>query len=351
MAFSWRETHDKSDTESDSSGPASSLLLYTLLPSLVQRRIPKLRSLKQALTDYEARTRHSRILSQASVESITPPPSYQSNVDDSEQTDGQPSAFRSGHSSSASSRPSSSGSTTPAYLEEVRSGVNWRYAEPGFSLLSLSSQEASTICRSPHLVRRQYIDGVACVLRGLPLDLTTEEELCLREALPTSLIPPDAADDQVMLRPGSGGDLQTTPTSAAHQSTLHRCVAAATLYIFLAISFLTPYIQLLLRQAYQFDRRHKISDRVLAQSVIAADAMGRQTIMIAQHVCSLNEGMVGEAMKGMGVYCVQGFSGGVYDGLGEGMQAIGLRNGGRGGGAAASSRRPPLDSENSRQQR
>lgn len=329
--------------DSDTSGSSSSLLLYTFLPSLVQRRIPRLRSLKQALTDYEARTRHTRILSQASVESITPPPSYQSNVDDSDQTDGQPSTFRSGHSSSASSRPSSSGSTTPTYLEEVRSGVNWRYAEPGFALLSLASQEASTLCRSPNFVRRQYIDGVACVLRGLPSDLTTEEELCLREALPQSMSPPDLAHDHVMLRPGSGGDSQRTPTSAAHQSTLHRCVAAATLYTFLAISFLTPYIQLLLRQAYQFDRRHKISDRVLAQSVIAADAMGRQTIMIAQQVCSLNEGRMGEAMKGVGVYCVQGFSGGVYDGLGEGMKSIGLRNGG------AAERRRPQDSETSRQ--
>lgn len=344
MSVPWRDVHDKTDSASDTPGPSSTLLLYTLLPSLVQRRIPKLRSLKKALLDYEATTRHSRIPSQASVGSITPPPSYQSKIYDSEQADGQDSAFRSGRSSSASSRPSSSGSTTPAYLEEVRSGVNWRYAEPGLALLSLSSQEASVICRSPHLVRRQYIDGAACVLRGLPSNLTTEEEFCLREALPQSMSSPYPEDERAVLRlRPRGNDSQRTPTSAAHQSTLHRCVAAVTLYIFLAISFLTPYIQLLIRQAYHFDRRHKISDRVLAQSVIAADAVGRQTIMIAQHVCRLNEGKVGEAMKGVGVYCVQGFSGGVYDGLGEGMQALGLRN------SDDHASRKPLESEGTRQ--
>lgn len=339
MAASWRETRDKSDLESDVPGSSSSLLLYTLLPSLVQRRIPKLRSLKQALLDYETRTRHDRLLSQASVESITPPPSYQSNINDSEQAD-ETAAFRTGRSSSASSRTSSSGSTTPAYLEEVGSGVNWRYAEPGLALLSLASQEASVLRRSPHLVRRQYIDGAACVLRGLPSDLSAEEELCLQEALPQFMTTPDPEGNEVISRPRSSrGDIQRHPASATQRSTLHRCVAAATVYMFLVIAFLTPYIQLLLRQAYQFDRRHRISERALAQSVIAADTMGRQTIMIAQRVCSLNDGKVGEAMKGVGVYCVQGFSGGVYDGVGEGMHALGLRDG------TTASKRTHLDSD------
>lgn len=323
---SWSEAgaHDKTDSsEYNADTTSSSLLFYTLLPSLVQRRIPKMKSFKKALSDYDQRTRHTRALSQTSVTSITPPPSYQSTPEDRTSLDDHPGLFfRSGRNSEPPSRPSSSGTSTPTYLEETLSGVQWKYADPGFALLSLSSQEASTLSRSSHLVRRQYIDGVACVLRGLPSDLTLEEELSLREALPSTLQPTDLADSQLTIRHTPRNEL-TQPSS--EPSTLHRSVATATFYLFLAISFLSPYIQLLLHSAYTFDRKHQISSRVLAQSVVAADVVGRQTLVLAKEVCGWNEGKVGEAVKEVGVYVVQGVSGGVYCGLGEGMQSVGKR--------------------------
>ncbi|SMQ45497.1 unnamed protein product [Zymoseptoria tritici ST99CH_3D7] len=324
----WTEIgpHDKTDSSEDNADATSSFsLLYTLLPPLVQRRIPKLRSFKKALSDYDQRSRRTRTFSQTSVTSTSPPPSYRSNSQDRDSIDEQPGfLFRSGRHSEPPSRPSTSGTSTPTYLEETRSGVQWRYAEPGFALLSLSSHEASTSTRSSHLIRRQYVDGVACVLRGLPSDLSLEEELSLREAFPPSLSPPSLAESSLTLRnPSHGTDITLRSQSESPPSSLHRHVATLTFYLFLAISFITPYISHILQSAYAFDRKNHLSERALAQSVVVADAVGRQAMSMAREMCGWNEGRVGEKMKEVGVYVVQGFSGGVYCGLGEGMVAMG----------------------------
>ena len=61
--------------------------------------------------------------------------------------------------------------------------------------------------------------------------------------------------------------------------------------------------------------------------MLIADAMGKRTLTLAAGVCAMNDGKVGDCMREAGVYLVQGVSGGVYDGLGDGMRALGLRGG------------------------
>jgi hypothetical protein len=197
--------------------------------------------------------------------------------------------------------------------------VQWKYADPGFALLSLSSQEAATGSRSSNLVRRQYIDGIACCLRGLPTDLSLEEELSLREALPSTLHPDTFTDSHPLVRQNPRIDIPYSSSAAAEPSALHDFIASVTLNLFLLISFITPYINLLLRSAYAFDRKHKVSDRALAGGVAAADVAGRQALAIAQEVCGWNEGKVGEVASRVGAYLVQGIGGGVVKGVGEGM--------------------------------
>ena len=157
--------------------------------------------------------------------------------------------------------------------------------------------------------------------------MSAEEEESIREALPGAIGDLRSRDKNALVRTQSGSLRRTGPTARVRQSILHQWVAATTLYIFLVVSFVLPYLQLLLRQAYQLDRKHKISDRVLAQSMLIADSMGKRTLTLAASVCAMNDGKVGDSMREAGVYLVQGFSGGVYDGLGEGMQALGLRGG------------------------
>lgn len=317
-------TQQKEAMDSDASPNGPSLLLFDLLPSLLLRKITT--RLRSHSGTTHSTTCPSRPLSQASIDSDTPPPSYQSNIDDIDSSDEQPPAFRSFPMSTAPSRPSSSGSTTPTNAtSESKSGIQWKYAQTGFALLSLAAQEDAESTSSTRLTRRGYIDGVACMLRGLPAELTEEEELSIREAIPSSVT--TAVEEQRMaIQRRSRGRAGQSNTPPSRQTTLHRCIAGITLYVFLAVSFILPYVQLLLRQAYQFDRKHKISDKVFAQSVVAADMMGKRTITVASSICAMNDGKVGDSMKEMGMYLVQGFSGGIYDGLGEGMQLIGLRS-------------------------
>jgi hypothetical protein len=171
------------------------------------------------------------------------------------------------------------------------------------------------------------------MLRGLPTELSPEEELSLREALPSSLKLSLAKTSNNTSLSSSSNTTSSSltassrPSPVQRQPLLHRLIASLTCSLFLLISFLLPYIQYLLREAYAFDRRHKLSDRALAYSMTSADALGRQALSVATNVCAMHDGRVGEAFKEAGVYVVQSFSGGVYDGLGEGMQALGLRGG------------------------
>ncbi|KAF2215934.1 hypothetical protein CERZMDRAFT_94321 [Cercospora zeae-maydis SCOH1-5] len=230
------------------------------------------------------------------------------------------------------SRPTSSASTTPTRMEGPlqepergsSSGVQWKYADPGLASIMLAQSEDATAGTSSMFARKQYISGVACLLHGLPSELSEEELQNLREALAPWLKADIITGGQLAVRSkGDNNDVSLRP--AAQRSTLQNWVAMFTLYMFLAASFLLPYLQYLLREAYQFDRKHKISDKLLSRGIDTAAAMRRRTLIIASQVCSMNDGKVGEQLKDVSVYLVQGVSAGVYDGIGEGMQVLGLR--------------------------
>ncbi|KAK5126032.1 hypothetical protein LTR85_011387 [Meristemomyces frigidus] len=271
--------------------------------------MPKLRSLREAASVY-GRSTHPRTVSDASNASLSPPPSYHTSarVSVCDFDDDSDAVFE----SLPPSRPTSSGAATPASEEETESGVKWKFAKQGYALLSLSTQEADSLSHNAHFSRRLYIDGLEYLLNGLPTDLTPQEKAGLRSSLPAALA-------EVLERPRENQlDVRAAAKDDYDQpSALHRAVASVTLYAFLIVSIMLPYIQLFLQTAYQYDRKHRISDRLLAQSVMMANTAGRQTITLANHLYGINEGKFGEAVKEVGIWWIQGVSGGVYDGLDE----------------------------------
>lgn len=62
-----------------------------------------------------------------------------------------------------------------------------------------------------------------------------------------------------------------------------------------------------------------------------ADNLGQKTLAATQAVCSWNDGKVGEVLEEIGTWWIQGISGGLYEGVGEGMEVLGLRPAGRAG--------------------
>jgi len=304
-------TDDEKDTPS---------LLYTILPSILQCRIPKLRSLRQTASSY-SRPTLSRSPSDVSHDSKTPPPSYhtsaRASICESDDED-EPAVCYS------VSQTTTSGNTTPAPVEEMESGVRWKYAMQGQMLLSLSTQEARSQSQHSRFSRKLYIDSLEYLLEGLPSGLTTEEAISLRAALPASLATIPSAETHIVVHSEPGCEQRTKPLSAAEPSMLHRAAADVTLYTFLAVSLLLPYLQAFMQQAYRYDRKHKISDRLFAQGVLTADMLTKRTLLLANNICTMQEGKVGEALKGAGMWWIQGVSGGVHEGVGEGMQALGL---------------------------
>ncbi|KAF2718270.1 hypothetical protein K431DRAFT_212839, partial [Polychaeton citri CBS 116435] len=228
-------------------------------------------------------------------------------------------------------RPSSSGSATPPYTataeETDRYGVQWKFANQGYSLLSLAAQEANSLTSSAAFGRRLYIDALSYLLRGLPIELTREETSTLRAALPESLTPMVASrDNQLVLHNGGSNESSEKPVAPqqpTEPSYLHRFTAQVIVYTFLALNFLIPYVQLLVRFLYAYDRKHHISDRLVQQGLIAADSVGKQTFTLARTVGAMNDGVVAERMREAGVWWVRGVAGGVYEGFGEGLEVLG----------------------------
>lgn len=317
----------------------STFVLSTLLPALIQRRLSKLRHFRPTFVQDETLSQHSHLagyLEEDSEGSVTPPPSYATDDNRDLSCQSQPAVLRwvqeTRMPGRVPSRPTSSGSTTPTGMEEPSqdaepgssSGVQWKYANPGLASIKLAQSEDAAAGSSSMFPRKQYISGVACLLHGLPQELSEDELQNLREALPQSLKADATTDGQLAVR--SKGDNNNVPgRPLAQRSTLQNWVAMFTLYMFLVASFILPYVRFLLREAYQFDRKHKISDKLLSHGIDTAAAMRRHTLTIATQVCSMNDGKVGEQLKDVSMYMVQGVSAGVYDGIGEGMQVLGLR--------------------------
>ncbi|KAK4543192.1 hypothetical protein LTR36_005742 [Oleoguttula mirabilis] len=193
----------------------------------------------------------------------------------------------------------------------MHSGVEWKFAKQGFALLSLSTQEADSLSHNPDFSRKLYIDSLEYLLNGLPTELTAQEELSLRAAVPAALAasPTRPLEGQLAVHSVAEDDRH-------EPSILRRAVGCITLYTFVIISTMLPYIQLFLQRAYQYDRKHQISDSLIAHTVQAANTAGRQTLVLANHLCGMNDGHFGDAAKQISIWCIQGVSGGVYDGLG-----------------------------------
>ncbi|KAK5734501.1 hypothetical protein LTR17_008861 [Elasticomyces elasticus] len=255
----------------------------------------------------------------------TPPPSYHTTARNSMiEADDEDEEHAEAFHSLPPSRPSSSGAATPSKAHYGDSGVQWKYAKQGFSLLAMSAQEESLLEQDSIFSRKLYVDSLGYLLRGLPQELVENELASLQMTLPEGL-KRRHSDEQLCLASRSSDEDSARHREQVERSTLHRTVATMTLYLFLALSVILPYVQLLFQQAYQYDRRYKISDRLLAQSYVTADALGKQAMVLAAHMGAMNDGQIGVAVKDAGLWWLRGVSGGLYDGVGEGMQALGCK--------------------------
>jgi hypothetical protein len=190
--------------------------------------------------------------------------------------------------------------------------------ETGINLLSLAAEESSTISQDPRFVRQLYLHAVTYLLRALPTDLTTEEQLSVRSALPPGIVEPLRLETHPAYTSKSNFSGSSNPPSV-----LHRALASTIVQLFILFQFLLPYLKYLLRAAYQYDRTHKISERVLSGSIETVDTLGKTGLGISAAVLGMGDGKVGQMMADLASWIVEGVTGGIHEGVGEGMAIIG----------------------------
>jgi hypothetical protein len=248
---------------------------------------------------------------------VTPPPAYTS------QSASPDDHLESSHHDEASISPPSFDANS-----EAACGVKWKYANQGLNQISLSAQESRVTESSSgpsdgNLTRQLYLHGALYTLRGLPSDLTSEEVVCIWVACP------DQVRQVALIEAKNQLHLEKIPTvrrrrssldSEDQASILHRVLAVAILQIFLLIQFLLPHVKALMAEAFSFERRHKVSEKLLKSG-----AQTLETVMkFGDSVCKMNDGKVGSALQAFMVWWITGVAGGIREGIGSGLAVIGL---------------------------
>ncbi|GAB7349373.1 hypothetical protein MBLNU459_g8499t1 [Dothideomycetes sp. NU459] len=277
-------------------------LMYMMLPQLVRRSVPRVRSIRRSISGYSTSFGHARTSSIDGPDAgtRTPPPAY------SEPLAPLTSALSDGEDG------------LPSGSDESK--IRWKYASQGLSLLTLSAQESSCLSSNEPFSRQLYTDSMTYLLRGLPTDLSDEEQLRLRAAMPNQLAQPQPAVGALVLR---DNDRELRQSSPEYEPTvLHRVVAVTVLQAFLVFSFLWLYVQTLLRSAYQYERSHHISERIVSQTTSAANALSKGTVA----VCSWNDGQVGKVLEDAALWWVQSVTGGFCQGVEDGLDAMGSKS-------------------------
>jgi hypothetical protein len=206
------------------------------------------------------------------------------------------------------------------------SGIEWRCGRPGLELLISAVDESknAAVLRSGHMAphdatfeRRAYLDGVSYLLRGLPQDMDETEMSILMRALPSS------ADKT---HPDGRGRLAYSG-QASHEyskpSVLYKSMRAIVARAIVWFCILWPYILVLLRWAAAYEKKHRISDQVVAQGMALATACGKWIVRITEAICSRGDGQLGRALADTVAWTVHDMVAGVSEGVQDGLSQVG----------------------------
>lgn len=169
-----------------------------------------------------------------------------------------------------------------------------------------------------------YINALGYLLDAIPKDITSEESARIKRSLPVKIKAsiPDSTD----LAPcGTCGPNQRATTRHIHKrSCLHRLLATGILQCFILLHFLLPYIKIMIRKLYQFERSHHITERTIAATASAADSLTKSGLSLGFDILSMREGQIGLAASNLLTWWVEGIAGGICEGVGEGMMILGV---------------------------
>lgn len=200
-----------------------------------------------------------------------------------------------------------------------RTSTDTSLTATGLDLLGSAVTEAQYPDHGNQAFARQlYIHALGYLLQGLPQNLSAVEAKTLQASMPPSL--------QIDDRTKNGSASNRTAARPPAPSLLHRLLASGIVQLFIFFSFIVPYIKIFLKSAYKYERSHRVSERVFTAGVDLVDQVGQRSLGIAGTVMQIGNGKVGNMMADTCAWWIEGISGGIHDGVGEGMVIMGAHD-------------------------
>ncbi|KAK0653323.1 hypothetical protein DIS24_g6123 [Lasiodiplodia hormozganensis] len=298
--------------------------VYAILPAVIQSRIPRLKSLRRTVSGFRYSHAQCQNVHVAAGEQ-PPPPSYTSRPPSS-------ATMRRGSGVSDMSEEKlvderrSSSSSLPGYHPlDMPATVNWKYASEGLSQLSAALQYSSD--SDPSIARTLYMQALTLLLKGLPCDLGATEKMSIESSLPphmVKVIHVDVSNGQLVYQ--GSRHVSEPHRPPLEPSWLHRLLASSIIQFFLLLHLLLPYVKLFIGHAYQYERQHRISERLVSSSINTVDELGRRSIRFTNAIFQMNDGKVGQAINDLMLWWLRGVTGGIHEGVSEGFLLLGAND-------------------------
>jgi hypothetical protein len=154
--------------------------------------------------------------------------------------------------------------------------------------------------------------------------MTPEEKISIWSAVPADVL------DLSQVNTSSKEVVRAAERRLAEQngeespSFLHRALATFIVEMFVLFQFLLPYINIFAAAAYKYERQNRISERVFASSMNTMDGIMKSTVRLGNSVCQMNDGKVGQALNDLICWWVRSVTGGIHQGVGEGLAVLGV---------------------------
>ncbi|GAB1217839.1 hypothetical protein ATERTT37_007082 [Aspergillus terreus] len=154
---------------------------------------------------------------------------------------------------------------------EIDSGIQWSRVLPALNLLRNAVYEAQQPRADGQLVRSLYTGAIGYLLDALPTDLNQDEASRIQQNIPGHL---GACSQARLDGNGRSGGIPAAG-DRPRRSYIHRTVASIIIYIFLALKLIAPLIKSMAYSLYQYERSHRVTERVAGVAMGAAQTCAR----------------------------------------------------------------------------
>ena len=203
-----------------------------------------------------------------------------------------------------------------ARTNETRTGIEWDTAVTALLLLSKACARAQNPEAKPENTRALIVDASKWLLRSLPDHLDPCELEGIGEVMPIGL-----NNRERISRPQARRPSQTCRSDK--RSWLHRVIASFILHVSIFIAMIIPYITALAHSCYRLERRHHLTERLLAGGIDVTNFIGESGMELKDAMVRLGQGRLADAVVYTGGWILESVVGGVTDGAGEGVAILG----------------------------